>query len=224
MTTKTKFQNKKSTKKIQKRDPQKTRAKILDCATECFATSGYEGTSLKNILDKAKVNKRMVYHYYGSKESLYRAVHTQQWKLLSEWFTQSLLSTQLDTKSDHSAKTLLMKSAEIFHDFCANHQTFLRLILWDGLEGGAVSRSIWEDVRGPLYQQFVHLFQGARSQGIELDELSPDHVIVTFMGAILFYFAYSNSLSDIFGQDPLEEKAVQKRKEQVLKQLSKILV
>ncbi len=215
--------NQNTEKKPQKRDAQKTRAKILSCATECFSGSGYEGTSLKDILDKAKVNKRMVYHYYGSKESLYRSVHLHQWKMLNEWLTQRLLKTQLESNTVWTAKTLLLKSTEIFHDFCASHQEFIRLLLWDGLEGGAVSRSIWEEGRAPLYEQIVSLVKGVQSKGLKLGEIQADHLVVSFLGSMLFYFAYANSLSDIFGNDPLDKNILETRKDQILKQLNKIL-
>lgn len=48
-------------------------------------------------------------------------------------------------------------------------------------------------------------------------ELKPDHLIVTFMGAISFYFAYANSLEDIFQKPPLGAEMLQERKEQVMK-------
>jgi len=206
----------------QKRDPQRTRAKILTCATRAFARSGFQGTSLNEILEKAKVNKRMVYHYYGSKEGLYRAVHIHQWQVLAEWFAQELVSAGGPQLATGGSQGLLLKAVEIFHDFCATHQDFIRLLMWDGLEGGKISRSIWSEIRGPLYFRMEELVINAQAQGLIPKNLKPDHFVVSFMGAISFYFGYAHSLGDIFQKDPLKVAAVEERKQQTLALFKKI--
>ncbi|KAB2839043.1 helix-turn-helix domain-containing protein, partial [bacterium] len=85
------------------------------------------------------------------------------------------------------------------------------------LEGGGVSRSIWKDIRGPIYHRMEALVQAAQAAGLMTTELKPDHLIVTFMGAISFYFAYANSLEDIFQRPPLSPEMLAERKEQVMK-------
>lgn len=199
-----------------KRDPKKTRSKLLKCATRVFAEHGFEGASLSDILKKAGVTKRMVYHYYGSKEGLYRAVHIHQWQVLAEWFAEELIPTEMPAQQDRPTQTLLLKAVEIFHDFSATHQDFLKLLLWDGLEGGKVSRSIWKEIRGPLYWRMEELVKAGQAQGVIPKDLIPSHFIVSFMGIVLFYFTGANTLVDIFGKDPLDKKAVAERKKQTL--------
>lgn len=203
-----------------RRNPEKTRAKILACATKSFAKGGLKGTTLTDILEKAKVNKRMVYHYYGSKEGLYRAVHIHQWQVLAEWFAQTLTSQGAQEKN---SQNLLLKAVEIFHDYIATHQDFVRLSMWDGLEGGKVSRSIWDEIRGPIYRQMEALVQSAQDQGLMPGDLKVNHLIVSFMGAISFYFAYAHSLENIFDKDPLTAGAVAERKKQTMALFEKIL-
>jgi hypothetical protein len=43
------------------------------------------------------------------------------------------------------------------------------------------------------------------------------------MGEISFYFAYANSLQDIFGKDPLSPTALAERKAQVMLQFKRLL-
>lgn len=200
----------------QKRDPQKTRATILKCATRAFARSGFEGASLSEILEKAHLNKRMVYHYYGSKEGLYRAVHIHQWQSLAEWFAQELTPTATMNAAQPMSEAVLVKAIEIFHEFASSHQEFLRLLLWDALEGGKVSRSIWKDIRGPLYWRMEALVQAAQDTGVVPKDLQASHFVMSFMGAILFYFAGAHSLVDVFQQEPLSESALQERKAQIV--------
>ncbi len=57
-----------------KRDPERTSAAILAAAVHEFSQRGYEGTRVDSIAKRAKINKRMLYHYFGGKEGLYLAV------------------------------------------------------------------------------------------------------------------------------------------------------
>jgi AcrR family transcriptional regulator len=56
------------------RDPEWTSAAILAAAVKEFTERGYEGARVDNIADRANINKRMLYHYFGNKQALYVAV------------------------------------------------------------------------------------------------------------------------------------------------------
>lgn len=56
------------------RDAGQTRKRILDAATAEFARKGLGGARVDAIAARAKANKRMIYHYFGSKEDLFNAV------------------------------------------------------------------------------------------------------------------------------------------------------
>ena len=54
------------------RDPEATRARILAGAKAEFARKGLGGARVDDIAARAKANKRMLYHYFGNKEALFR--------------------------------------------------------------------------------------------------------------------------------------------------------
>src|SRR5262245_66361960 len=56
------------------RNPQQTRARILDAALAEFAAKGFAGARVDGIARSARINKRMLYHYFGDKEDLFREV------------------------------------------------------------------------------------------------------------------------------------------------------
>lgn len=58
----------------QRRDPEGTRRKLLAAARHEFAAKGLAGARVNQIAASAKLNKQLVYHYFGSKEELYVAV------------------------------------------------------------------------------------------------------------------------------------------------------
>ncbi len=207
-----------------KRNPVRTRANILKHATLCFAKGGYHGTALDDILARAKVNKRMVYHYFGNKLGLYREVHLQGWKELQEWFAKELVASPIFSNPDLRGSVLMRESLKIFHDFMASHQIFLRLLVWDGLEGGRISRSLWKDIRGPIYHQIESLVIESQKEGAFPEDLKAGHLIITFMGAVSFYFSHAQTMVDIFHKNPLSTDAIRERRQQVLALFEKLFI
>lgn len=56
------------------RDAEMTKARILEAAKREFAKNGLSGARVDMIAERANANKRMIYHYFGSKEALFHAV------------------------------------------------------------------------------------------------------------------------------------------------------
>lgn len=56
------------------RDAEATKARILAAAKREFAKTGLGGARVDVISEKARANKRMIYHYFGSKEGLFQTV------------------------------------------------------------------------------------------------------------------------------------------------------
>ena len=56
------------------RDAEATKARILAAAKSEFARLGLGGARVDEIAEKAQANKRMIYHYFGSKEDLFQIV------------------------------------------------------------------------------------------------------------------------------------------------------
>jgi AcrR family transcriptional regulator len=52
----------------------RTAQQVLDSATELFATRGFAGVSLDDVAQAARVTRGAVYHHYGNKLGLFRAV------------------------------------------------------------------------------------------------------------------------------------------------------
>lgn len=68
-----------SVRPVRRRDPERTSAAILAAAVREFSLKGYEGARVDAIAARAKVNKRMLYHYFGGKDGLYLAVLEQSY-------------------------------------------------------------------------------------------------------------------------------------------------
>src|SRR6202047_553984 len=62
----------------QQRDLNRTRERIMAAAKKEFAASGFAGTRTDAIARRARVNERMIFYCFDSKEGLYRAVLAQK--------------------------------------------------------------------------------------------------------------------------------------------------
>ncbi len=102
-----------------RRDPDAVRRRILDAAAAEFATVGFAGARVDRIARRARINKRMLYHYFGDKQGLYGAVLTERLVGL----------TSVDGTPDEQLKQLLRQL----------DQTLARLLLWRLLEPVAAS-------------------------------------------------------------------------------------
>ena len=56
------------------RNPQRSQELILAAAFQEFAEQGFAGARVDRIARRAGINKRMLYHYFGDKEALFRQV------------------------------------------------------------------------------------------------------------------------------------------------------
>ncbi len=59
---------------IVSRDPERTRQRILAAALKEFAVRGFAGARVGAIARRARINKRMLYHYFQDKNGLFRSV------------------------------------------------------------------------------------------------------------------------------------------------------
>jgi len=53
---------------------ERTASRVMDIAENLFAAQGYDGTSLRQIADRADIKQPGLYNHFSSKEALYEAV------------------------------------------------------------------------------------------------------------------------------------------------------
>src|SRR5882757_3235932 len=103
------------------RDPQRTRERILSAALAEFAAKGFAGARVDLIARRADINKRMLYHYFGNKEKLFRAVLRHKIAERRAW--------GLNLSSDPAERLPFW-----FKTACADPD-WIRLLEWEALQG-----------------------------------------------------------------------------------------
>ncbi len=94
---------------------------ILSVAEELFAETGYDGTSVRTIAAKAKVNIAMISYYFGSKEKLFS-------ELVEYRASYLRLKLQDIQKENLEPMKQLEQVVDIYIDRIMSHQKFHRII------------------------------------------------------------------------------------------------
>jgi TetR/AcrR family transcriptional regulator len=105
-----------------RRDPERTREKILDAATRAFAKDGLAGARIDGIARGARVNKRMLYHYFGSKRGLFEAIVAR-----SARRNRASLDNMGEAPGDLLAAWQVRNSKSL---------PWIRMLQWEALEAG----------------------------------------------------------------------------------------
>lgn len=109
---------------------EKMRAKILEAARELFLLKGFSGTSIGAVAKKAEINQSLIYHYFKSKEDLWRSVK-------SDTLAASLPPKELNVVPDiESVDQLLEHLVQKRYQLYADNPDLVRLLLWQALEEG----------------------------------------------------------------------------------------
>jgi AcrR family transcriptional regulator len=70
----TKIKTERPLAKAKVRDAEETKRRLLAAAKQEFARHGLGGARVDVIAERAKANKRMLYHYFGSKDDIFQVV------------------------------------------------------------------------------------------------------------------------------------------------------
>ncbi|MGW0883605.1 TetR/AcrR family transcriptional regulator [Streptomyces sp. NPDC002671] len=110
------------------RDAARTKAEILDVATQEFARAGYDGARVDEIAALTRTTKRMIYYYFGGKEQLFTAVLERAYGVIRE------AEQQLDL--DHlDPVAAIRRLAELTFDHHERHPDFIRLVSIENIHG-----------------------------------------------------------------------------------------
>ena len=104
------------------RDPERTRRRILDAALREFSARGFAGARVGGIARRAKVNKRMLYHYFGDKEGLFRAVLRHK------------ISERMSRAEALAPRADVISSMPIWFQQNCQDTDWVRLLAWESLQ------------------------------------------------------------------------------------------
>ena len=193
------------------RDPERTRAAILRAATEEITAKGLTGARVDAIAERAGVNKRMLYHYFGDKQGLYVAVLEETYSAIRH-AEIGLNLTELDPAA--GMRKLVLFTWQYFID----HPEFLSLLATENMNRAAYlkkSQSI-RPLHQPLTGMIDVLLQRGVKQGLFRKGVDPVELYISIAGLGFFYMQNRHTLLVIFGEDLSAPKRLDKRGEHIV--------
>lgn len=194
----------KTTKKI--RDADATQARILAAAKKEFARSGLGGARVDEIADRAKANKRMIYHYFGNKEDLFRIV-------LEDAYTDIRTAEQALELEHLPAREALEKLIRFTWDYYLKNPEFITLVNSENLHKARHLKQ--SDKIEMLFKRFVGMVSALLDRGVEEGVFRPgiDPVQLNITIAAIGYYYLTNRFtgSIVFQRDLMAPEALEER-------------
>jgi AcrR family transcriptional regulator len=198
-------------RRARRRDPERTRQRILTAATTEFAAKGIGGARVDAIAARSGANKRMIYHYFGNKQRLYLSVLERMYEEIRDAET-ALKLEQLEPLP------AMQRLVEFSFDYYTDHPHFIRLLDNENLHKARnLKRSLGIRQRNsPLVGMLGDLLRRGAATGDFRAGVDPVQLYISIAGLGYFYFANIYTLSEVFGMDLLADDARAARRRHVV--------
>ncbi len=184
-----------------KRDPERTKAQILQAATALFTKCGLNGASLDDISREAGVNRGLIYHYFRTKESLFDQVMARP---LAEYSQQQLALLQ---RPDFDAVTLRDAVSGFFH-FLGRHPELVRLLAWT-LAMRRISLELSQlELTKVFFQAAVRRIDEAKQAGRIRNSVDSAHLLISIIDLCVSWHMSRQEWAHKFDWNPNDVEAL----------------
>ncbi|MGQ7848760.1 TetR family transcriptional regulator [Granulosicoccus sp. 3-233] len=188
------------------RSAERSKAAILDAATEEFLLHGYAGASVNKIADRASLNKRMLYHYFESKEGLWLAVLEAAYARLRAG------EQQLDL-AGLSAEDAMQELVRFNFRHLVEHPDFVLLV---NIENMHKAEHLKKSTRiQQMHSPLIHLLEGVlargHSEGVFTRKIDAAQLYIMISSLCFFHLSNRHTLTVIFEQDVSSKRAIDAR-------------
>jgi AcrR family transcriptional regulator len=178
------------------RDPERTSAAILAAAIAEFSEKGLGGARIDAIAERAGINKRMLYHYFGDKDALYA-------RALKEIYG-GIRSAERELKLESLDPVAGIRQLATFTwRYFLQHPEFLSMLATENLNRASFLRALnWAStVNSPLVTVLGDVLRRGAETGVFRSGLDPVEVYVTMTGIGYFYLSNQHTMSVAFAKD-----------------------
>ena len=191
---------------LRPRDADRTQESLLRAAMEELSQRGLGGARVDRIAERAGINKKLIYYYFGNKEKLFLAV---------------LETTYADIRTAEKAlnlETLAPVAAvrglvAFTWQYFLDHPEFLNLLNSENLHGARHLRQSKQirEMHSPLVALLGEVLERGRKSGIFRGGVDPIQLYISIAALAYFYLSNNPTLSTIFGRNLRAKKALAER-------------
>lgn len=189
------------------RNPQQTQQRILEAALQEFAAKGFAGARVDLIARRARINKRMLYHYFGDKEGLFREVLRRKIAERSAWLG--------------NAPEDPIERLPFWFQLACRDRDWVQLLEWEALHWGE-KKVIDEERREESVARAVERVRQQQAKGLLDPELDPGQLLLSMMALTAYPLAFPQLARLATGLSVSDEK-FQKQRETFLRQIAQLL-
>lgn len=153
------------------RNADATRELLLATAEAVFTKQGFDGARVDDIAARAKVNKRMIYVYFGDKDGLYAEV-------LRRAFGRIKQRAKVPFDASVDPRQRLGKWICGYFEFLAQHPNLVRLVEWEALNERSRSASTLREVAQDELEQLTELLGIGITRGRFRADLDPHRTLM----------------------------------------------
>lgn len=177
----------------QRRDRDRTRQRILSCASAEFARHGFDGARVDRMVERLKVSKSLIYHYFKSKEQLFIAVMELAYEKMRA------RHQDFELRGLEPVEAMARLVSYTFQHF-VDHPEIISLLNSENLyKAKHIAKS---PVIGTMYNPFLEnlsaILAHGQEQGIFRRDVDPVNLYISISGLGYFYLSNRYTLGAIF--------------------------
>ena len=180
------------------RNPERSRERILQAAFEEFAAKGFAGARVDSIARRAAINKRMLYHYFGDKQTLFREVLRRKMAERQAWG---------EATPDDPAESL-----PYWFDLARKDVGWIRLLEWEALQFVG-KRLIDQESRRKAAVTAAAKIRKRQEGGHLCKKFTPRHTLLAMLALTWFPVAFPQMTRLIMGQWASDERFIREHRE-----------
>ncbi len=186
------------------RNPERTRERILSAALKEFSAHGFAGARVDAIACRAAINKRMLYHYFGDKEGLFKAVLRRKITERQTW---------AEGLSGDPAESL-----PFWFEAACKDLDWVRMLEWEALQG-VDKKLIDSRQRLAAVTRGLKRIRQRQARGQISVDLDPRHVMLAMRSLTMFPAAFPQQTELIMGR-PISDAKFQRERVAFLKKFA----
>ena len=184
-----------------------TRAKLLEAASRLFTEQGFEGVSIRDLENAAKVQRGLLTYHFKDKKTLWKAMADATFGLVHEQ-----LNSRLELLGDLSAKERIAYIIRFYVRFCSRHPELSRLLSQEARHNSWRIRYLAEN----HIRDLADSLRGPVTETLGLSERQFMHWYYLLAGGSSLIFTHAPECQLVFGEDAHQESVVDEHAEMMV--------
>ncbi|MTH65192.1 TetR family transcriptional regulator [Paracoccus shanxieyensis] len=185
--------------------------RLIRAATRDFLRHGFQGASISRIVQDAGCNVRMIYHYFGSKQGLYRACLTRAYDHLRQAEAEAGFW-------DLPPPQAMAGLVRFTFDYMQAHPEFLGLVRIENMADGTQvgDMAVVHDRARQLFAAIDRVMARGLRAGDFGAECDPGLLYLTIIGLCTVHLTNRHTMGAVLGRDLTDPDFLHARREDIV--------